>query len=980
MEEKAPGPVKMNEVIVLSEQSSHRTQIRGSHAGSKESSFSRVVQKTKDSRFKINNNKREKEKKTNYFLRTFLLRAVAADSSFRPAGREKRNRRVGRAERPDCGEGSVSGERSGVRAESYRSAPPEPAVKSVSNALVKVLFDDVGGRTVSSSPHSTAPFTVRIFQEDFRASTGAKEHHLGVCSCPQVHCQVPPPTMDASVVYADLNLARTQEPKHASPPAPPPAKVEEECKKMNIEKDNEALLKLYCLNPKSRRLEKTLSVDTDSTEDAFRAMGMAAVEYLLETKDGERKCAFHTEAAFYICQCPRWHQLALKLGCAGLILLVLTVIGLGVLECTFHFLPVFYLPLLQKTPVGKGVQENKMKTTVGKCNVNVSESSTKATESPVQLTCPKDWLPHREKCIQIFQEKGVWKEGLSNCTRKGATLLLIHDQEELRFVKNSIKESGHQFWIGLNYTLPDKHWRWINGSILSSDMSSGVVIDFSRCTEDLAVSAALTSELGLSGRKTEVETKEEEFLFSCQKALVHKGWPCCKEGQIRQKHSLTQGPLVTELRVIYCLTLRIPRISDLTRMQGWTVHPMPFGGIMERASESVKGLLAETREAVKLSHGNLEHPSAWSIHLADRLHTNKTKLSKGYDKWTNLGVCSCPQVHCQIPPPTMDASVVYADLNLARTQEPKQASLPAPPPELNFSLKRVGLSHCFEEEKQVYVYVSVKYCGSLPAAENHNSGKLHYLSPYSPAHCPQKVASRPLHACWSLTQNVVLINNLLAYCCVLQLPMPTLASVGSETQLCWVDPSCPDCDWSRCLRMYISLSSYVFYLPLLQNTPVGKGVQENKTKATVEKCNVNVSESSTKATESPVQLKCPNDWLPHREKCIQFSQENGVWKEGLSNCTRKGATLLLIQDQEELSKESLKSASEVEQESKREDTRARNGQPAENVPSQVDKKAVSEDSKIIFSLRSPALAGDPTASPYAPLLLPHLSFDNNNRP
>ncbi|XP_005372001.1 killer cell lectin-like receptor subfamily B member 1B allele C [Microtus ochrogaster] len=181
--------------------------------------------------------------------------------------------------------------------------------------------------------------------------------------------------MDASVVYADLNLARTQEPKQASPPAPPP----------------------------------------DS------------------------------------CRCPRWHRLALKLGCVGLILLVLTVIGLGVL-------------------VGKVIQDNKTKATVEKCNVNVSESSTKATENSVQLTCSNDWLPHREKCIQFSQETGVWKEGLSNCTRKGATLLLIQDQEELRFVKNSIQERGHSFWIGLNYSLPNKNWRWINGSTLSSDV------------------------------------------------------------------------------------------------------------------------------------------------------------------------------------------------------------------------------------------------------------------------------------------------------------------------------------------------------------------------------------------------------------------------------------------------------------------------------------------------------------------------------
>ncbi|XP_075838735.1 killer cell lectin-like receptor subfamily B member 1B allele C [Microtus pennsylvanicus] len=180
--------------------------------------------------------------------------------------------------------------------------------------------------------------------------------------------------MDASVVYADLNLARTQEPKQASPPAPP----------------------------------------ADS------------------------------------CRCPRWHRLALKLSCVGLILLVLTVIGLSVL--------------------GKGIQENKTKATVEKCTVKVSESSTKATESPVQLTCPKDWLPHREICIQFSQEDGVWKEGLSDCAGKGATLLLIQDEEELRFIKDLIKERGNSFWIGLNYSLPDNHWRWINGSTLSSDV------------------------------------------------------------------------------------------------------------------------------------------------------------------------------------------------------------------------------------------------------------------------------------------------------------------------------------------------------------------------------------------------------------------------------------------------------------------------------------------------------------------------------
>ncbi|XP_036038317.1 killer cell lectin-like receptor subfamily B member 1B allele C [Onychomys torridus] len=181
----------------------------------------------------------------------------------------------------------------------------------------------------------------------------------------------PSPTMDASVVYADLNLTKTREPKRASPPSLPP--------------------------------------DT--------------------------------------CRCPRWHRLALKLGCAGLILLVLSVIGLGVLV----------LSLLQKTSVEKS-------------SVDVQENMTKTTESPAKLKCPKDWLPHRDKCLHFSQDANTWKEGLVDCKKKGATLLLIQDQEELRFVKDSAKEKGSSFWIGLSYALTDKNWKWINGSTLSSDV------------------------------------------------------------------------------------------------------------------------------------------------------------------------------------------------------------------------------------------------------------------------------------------------------------------------------------------------------------------------------------------------------------------------------------------------------------------------------------------------------------------------------
>lgn len=131
-------------------------------------------------------------------------------------------------------------------------------------------------------------------------------------------------------------------------------------------------------------------------------------------------------------------------------------IGLGVLV----------LSLLQKTSVGViGGEIGE-----GIIGDNQENNGTKTTESPAKLSCTKGWLPHRDKCIHFSQESNIWKEGLADCATKGATLLLIQDHEELRLVKDSANVKGSAFWIGLNHTWPDKNWRWINGSTLSSDV------------------------------------------------------------------------------------------------------------------------------------------------------------------------------------------------------------------------------------------------------------------------------------------------------------------------------------------------------------------------------------------------------------------------------------------------------------------------------------------------------------------------------
>uniref|UniRef100_A0A8D2GWV1 C-type lectin domain-containing protein n=1 Tax=Urocitellus parryii TaxID=9999 RepID=A0A8D2GWV1_UROPR len=108
-----------------------------------------------------------------------------------------------------------------------------------------------------------------------------------------------------------------------------------------------------------------------------------------------------------------WHQLAWKLGCAGIILLLLSVIG---------------------------------------------------------LSCPKHGLQLRDKCFTISSSSKTWNNSLADCSQRESSLLLIQDQEELRFIQNMIKYEGNLYWIGLNFTLSEKKWKWINGSLLNHDI------------------------------------------------------------------------------------------------------------------------------------------------------------------------------------------------------------------------------------------------------------------------------------------------------------------------------------------------------------------------------------------------------------------------------------------------------------------------------------------------------------------------------
>ncbi|XP_003803623.1 killer cell lectin-like receptor subfamily B member 1 [Otolemur garnettii] len=145
-----------------------------------------------------------------------------------------------------------------------------------------------------------------------------------------------------------------------------------------------------------------------------------------------------------VCQGPPWHQFALKLGCAGVILLVLSVIGLTV----------SVISLTQKSSIER-------------CSVNVQQNRNETTESPSPLQCMEPWQSFQDKCLLLSTINKPWNISLVDCSTKKSSLLLIQDQKELRQIQMQIKDEGISFWIGLNFTLPEKKWKWINGSFLN---------------------------------------------------------------------------------------------------------------------------------------------------------------------------------------------------------------------------------------------------------------------------------------------------------------------------------------------------------------------------------------------------------------------------------------------------------------------------------------------------------------------------------
>nr|XP_005570149.1 PREDICTED: killer cell lectin-like receptor subfamily F member 2 isoform X2 [Macaca fascicularis] len=134
---------------------------------------------------------------------------------------------------------------------------------------------------------------------------------------------------------------------------------------------------------------------------------------------------------------PQYYCLLLIFGYIGILIFIMTVIGLKFWHKKMDFSQ----------------------------NVNISSLSGH------NYLCPNDWLLNQGKCYWFSTSFKTWKESQRDCTELQAHLLVIQNVDELEFIQNSLKP-GHFGWIGLYVTFRGNLWMWIDEHFLVPELFS----------------------------------------------------------------------------------------------------------------------------------------------------------------------------------------------------------------------------------------------------------------------------------------------------------------------------------------------------------------------------------------------------------------------------------------------------------------------------------------------------------------------------
>ncbi|XP_026358264.3 putative C-type lectin-like domain family 1 isoform X3 [Ursus arctos] len=150
---------------------------------------------------------------------------------------------------------------------------------------------------------------------------------------------------------------------------------------------------------------------------------------------------------------PHHHGIFLKVGCAMIVILCVTVIVLSVLVIQF-----------KSARLNTVENESKEKFCTGKNKSGAITSTVSFNFSSAHKSCPsKDWKLHGGKCYWVAEDKKSWDESKNDCVMKNSHLMVIQDIIDMSFLWRYLNTSVF-YWIGLRIPPGKESWAWVDNN------------------------------------------------------------------------------------------------------------------------------------------------------------------------------------------------------------------------------------------------------------------------------------------------------------------------------------------------------------------------------------------------------------------------------------------------------------------------------------------------------------------------------------
>ncbi|KAM8980631.1 C-type lectin domain family 5 member A isoform 3-T5 [Sarcophilus harrisii] len=150
--------------------------------------------------------------------------------------------------------------------------------------------------------------------------------------------------------------------------------------------------------------------------------------------------------------CINWHTVIS-------VVIVLTVKAVGT---TFFllYLPQIFPPVLEENFNSTSTERS---TTVPQTSHVTSERNSRhLTTENSRAVCPIRWDLYKGRCYFFSTNERNWEDSRNQCTNEGATLAVINNKEEQKFLQE--RAGTEIYFMGLRYQISLGSWQWIDGS------------------------------------------------------------------------------------------------------------------------------------------------------------------------------------------------------------------------------------------------------------------------------------------------------------------------------------------------------------------------------------------------------------------------------------------------------------------------------------------------------------------------------------